>query len=114
MPQLCVTQEYRDKFMDADFMFKYQPVYDPRERCLRPLNDLDPQDENFVKYKKLIDANGLSEEQLKNLAYGNLDPFKLTKMDDWSPSKVPTPEVRVDLKVKRKMQRMLRFTRFCR
>lgn len=73
--------------MDADFMFKYQPVYDPRERRLRPLTDLDPEDENYAKYRKLIEENNLSEEQLKNLAYGNLDPLKHTKLDDWSPSK---------------------------
>lgn len=80
-------------------MFKYQPVYDPRERRLRPLNDLDPEDENYVKYKNLIDVNDLSEEQLKNLAYGNLDPFRLTKMDSWTPSKASAPPVREDLEV---------------
>lgn len=72
--------------MDADFMFKYQPVYDPKRKKLVPLTELNEDDENYKKFRELISLNNLSEEQVNNLAYGNLDPFSLLKLDDWKPS----------------------------
>lgn len=91
MPQVTVTKEYKDKFMEADFMFIYQPVYDPKKKKLVPLTEISEDDENYKKFRELISINNLSEEQVNQLAYGNLDPFSLTKMDDWTPSQRITP-----------------------
>ena len=84
MPQLIVSQEYRDNFMAADFMFRYQPVFDPFERHIVPLNKFT--DEICQqKFNELLALNSLSEEQACQLAYGNLNPFTLEKLDDWNP-----------------------------
>lgn len=91
MPSLKVSQEYRDSFMDADFMFKYQPVFDPANRKLVPLTSAPEDDENYKKFSELIAVNNLSSEQVCHLAYGNLDPFTLRLLDDWVPGR---PNVR--------------------
>lgn len=88
MPQLIVTKEYRDSFMAADFMFKYQPVFDPFKRCIVPLNPFPDDEVCENKFKELLAINDLSEEQSRQLAYGNLDPFTLAQMDDWEPGQV--------------------------
>lgn len=85
MPSLKVSQEYRDNFMDADFMFKYQPVFDPASLKLVPLTSVPEDDENYKKFSALIAENSLSPEQVCHLAYGNLDPFTLRQLDDWVP-----------------------------
>lgn len=87
MPQLTITQEYRDSFMAADFMFKYQPVFDPFKRHVVPLNSFPDDDDDVCeqKFKELLAINGLSDDQICNLAYGNLDPFTLAKLDNWEP-----------------------------
>ncbi|XP_065209704.1 exonuclease 1 isoform X2 [Planococcus citri] len=95
MPQLEITKEYRDNFMAADFMFKYQPVFDPFKRCIVPL--LEFSDEICQqKFNELLAINGLSEDQICQLAYGNLDPFSLKKLDNWHPGQEiskPIPSV---------------------
>uniref|UniRef100_T1HD04 Exonuclease 1 n=1 Tax=Rhodnius prolixus TaxID=13249 RepID=T1HD04_RHOPR len=75
MNNLVVTQEYKDKFMVALSMFKYQPVYDPFKRCLTTLTPL-PESERLP-----IDE-GLSPETSLQLALGNLNPFTLVKTDN--------------------------------
>lgn len=86
--------------MDADFMFKYQPVYDPRKKKLVPLTEINEDDENYKKFWELISLNNLSEEQVNNLAYGNLDPFSLLKLDDWKPSPHSTTSVSIIMNTK--------------
>lgn len=84
MPQLVVSKEYRDNFMAADFMFKYQPVFDPFKRCIAPLYEF--ADEICQqKFNELLALKGLSDDQICQLAYGNLDPFRLEKLDNWEP-----------------------------
>lgn len=39
MPNLEVTQEYREKFVQAINTFLYQLVFDPISQTLRPLSD---------------------------------------------------------------------------
>lgn len=85
MPQLTVSKEYKDSFMDADFMFKYQPVFDPVKRKFVPLTSLSEDDDDYKKFTDLLAANNLSEEQARQLSYGNLNPFTLAKLDNWTP-----------------------------
>uniref|UniRef100_A0A023F307 Exonuclease 1 n=2 Tax=Triatoma infestans TaxID=30076 RepID=A0A023F307_TRIIF len=78
MNNLVVTQEYKDKFMVAVSMFRYQPVYDPFKRCVTALTPL-PEGERLP-----IDE-GLSCETSLQLALGNLNPFTLLKTNNWNP-----------------------------
>lgn len=74
-----VPSEYRDKFMDADRMFRYQPVYDPCTRKIIPLNELlDPSLPPVLVSK-------LTNNQAYQLALGNIDPISLEVMDNWDP-----------------------------
>lgn len=84
MNNLVVTQEYKDKFMVALSMFKYQPVYDPFKRCLTTLTPL-PESERLP-----IDE-GLSPETSMQLALGNLNPFTLVKTGNWDPDDAKVP-----------------------
>lgn len=77
---ITVSKEYRDKFMEADAMFRHQPVFDPLTRRLVPLT---PPPHNITP--PLLSQEPLSEEQLLDLALGNLDPFSLTRVDDFMP-----------------------------
>ncbi|KAL1131334.1 hypothetical protein AAG570_010952 [Ranatra chinensis] len=79
MPNLVVTPEYRQKFLEADAMFRHQPVFDPITRRLVPLTPLEPGQE------MPLSIDGISQETALQLAYGNLDPFGLRKVDDWDP-----------------------------
>ncbi|GLH12839.1 Exonuclease 1 [Gryllus bimaculatus] len=80
MTQLKVSEEYRDSFMKADATFRYQPVFDPRSRCLVPLTD-PPEGE---------ETPAIVNEQLHpdiafQLALGNMDPFTLERVDNFNP-----------------------------
>lgn len=73
-----VPSEYRDQFMDADRMFRYQPVFDPCSRKIIPLNEiLDPSLSVLV--------SNLTNNQAYQLALGNIDPISLDGMDNWDP-----------------------------
>ncbi|XP_014292575.1 exonuclease 1 isoform X2 [Halyomorpha halys] len=78
MPNLIVTEDYRDKFVEADHMFKYQPVFDPLTRKVVTLNPL-PDNINSPL------ADCLSREKSYQLALGNLNPFTLEQVDSWNP-----------------------------
>lgn len=78
MPNLIVTEDYRDKFVEADHMFKYQPVFDPLIRKVVTLNPL-PDNINSPL------ADSLSREMSYQLALGNLNPFTLEQVDSWNP-----------------------------
>ncbi|XP_046669111.1 exonuclease 1-like isoform X1 [Homalodisca vitripennis] len=80
---IVVPLEYRDKFMEADAMFRHQPVFDPLRKKLVPLTPPAP----GAPPPPLLSQEPLDETQLLQLALGNLDPFTLTKVDDWSPDK---------------------------
>lgn len=80
MSQLSVTPEYRDKFVEADLVFKHQPVFDPFKRKIVPLTD-PPEDVSLSDLWVLR-----PDDQAEQLALGNLNPFSLKKMDDWHPN----------------------------
>lgn len=81
MPSLVVTQEYKENVLHAEAMFKHQPVFDPITRKVTPLTPL----ESNTPPLKL--PTPLSDDQAYQLALGNLDPFTLESVSDWSPDK---------------------------
>ncbi len=81
--------------MDADFMFKHQPVFDPFSRKLVPLTPISADDSNYDKFSSLLASTNLSENQICQLAFGNLDPFTLSALDDWTPSPESAAKVSV-------------------
>lgn len=87
MKQLDVSDEYIDKFLKAEATFKYMYIYNPLERRMERLHDLDEfgTDEEYCS-----NAGTLLEdqEQALQLALGNLNPFTLEKLDDWHPDKI--------------------------
>ena len=84
MPQLEVTQEYRQGFIRAEQTFVHQLVYDPIGRKLIPLNPYpdgaDPAAFSFA-------GSYLNEDVAFQLALGNLDVDTLAKLDDFHPEK---------------------------
>lgn len=78
MPNLVVTQDYCDKFVEADGMFMYQPVFDPKSRRMVTLNPLPPGEKSV-----LVDL--LPPDTAYQLALGNLNPFNLKPLDSWDP-----------------------------
>ncbi|XP_071530955.1 uncharacterized protein [Panulirus ornatus] len=70
MPQLEVTQEYRDGFIKARNTFLYQLVFDPIDRILRPLNDYPDgnEAEDFPYAGKFI-----GHKQALQIALGNVN-----------------------------------------
>jgi len=73
-----VPSEYRDKFMDADRMFLYQPIYDPLSRQIKPLNKMSEPNLNVL-------ATNLTCDQSYQLAIGNIDPISFEVVDNWDP-----------------------------
>lgn len=78
---ISVPVEYRDKFLEAEAMFRHQPVFDPLSRQIVPLTSLPPGAPSLP----LLCEEPLSTEQQLQLALGNLHPFTLKLVDDWSP-----------------------------
>lgn len=88
MRQLNVTDEYKEEFMVADATFRHQVVYDPLKRRLVRLTD---PEECGTKLDYCRNAGEFyDDERAFQLALGNLDPFTLKKVDNWSPDK---PEI---------------------
>ncbi|KPJ12353.1 Exonuclease 1 [Papilio machaon] len=80
---LVVTDEYRENFLKAEATFKHQYVYDPLERRMVRLTDIDDED---LEKALCVNAGELLDPKIAyQLALGNLDPFSLKKMDDWDP-----------------------------
>ncbi|KAK3928466.1 Exonuclease 1 [Frankliniella fusca] len=85
---LTVTMDYRDEFMKADAMFRHQLVFDPISKKTKPLTP-----HGSVHPASPLAAGPLpgcvpefDEETSLQLALGNLDPFKLEKVDDYDPN----------------------------
>ncbi|XP_026279391.1 exonuclease 1 [Frankliniella occidentalis] len=85
---LTVSMDYRDEFMKAHAMFKHQLVFDPISKTTKPLTP-----HGNVHPASPLAAGPLpgcvpefDEETSYQLALGNLDPFKLEKVDDYDPS----------------------------
>ncbi|XP_045113559.1 exonuclease 1-like isoform X2 [Portunus trituberculatus] len=100
MPNLEVTQEYREKFMQAINTFLYQLVFDPISQTLRPLSDYpDGMGPNDYPYA----GKFVGHERARQIALGNVnvqtgevvdhfDPeiFKPTetKSSSWEPKEI--------------------------
>lgn len=84
MPQLEVTQEYREAFIRAEQTFLHQLVYDPVHRKLAPLTPYPPgvQPSAFPFAGSYMD-----DEVALQLALGNLNVDTLAKMDDFHPDR---------------------------
>ncbi|KRT81722.1 hypothetical protein AMK59_6260 [Oryctes borbonicus] len=89
LPNVVVTDDYREGFMIADATFKHQLVFDPVKRKLLPLHD--PQISG-TREEYCRNAGHLIDETLAfEMALGNVDPFTHEPYDDWSPDLVPLP-----------------------
>lgn len=84
---LTVSPEYRDEFLKANAMFKHQLVFDTIMRKARPLTP-----HQSVHPGSPLAGGPLpgcvpefDEETSYQLALGNLDPFKLEKVDEYDP-----------------------------
>lgn len=82
MPQLEVTQEYRDGFIKARNTFLYQLVFDPISRILRPLCDYPDgcEAEDYPYAGKFI-----GHKQALQIALGNVNVQTGEIVNDFSP-----------------------------
>lgn len=88
MRQLEVTEEYKESFLKANATFQHMIVFDPRTRKLVHLND---PVKAGTDLRYCSNAGEFFDETMAfQLALGNVDPFTLKKLDDWSPDDRPT------------------------
>ncbi|GJQ67810.1 hypothetical protein Trydic_g21099 [Trypoxylus dichotomus] len=93
LPNIVVTNEYREGFMIADATFKHQLIFDPAKRKLLPLRD--PQTSG-TKEEYCRNAGHLFDETLAfEMALGNIDPFTHERYDDWSPDLITLPNTSI-------------------
>lgn len=86
MKQLEVTSDYIEAFLKAEATFKHMYVYNPLERRMERLHELEEfqTDESHCSNAgSLLD----DDEQAFQLALGNLNPFTLKQLDDWYPGR---------------------------
>lgn len=87
LKQITVDDEYILGFRQAFATFKHMIVYDPIKRKQCRLTE--PDDETDLK----VCCNAgtfLADDVAYQMAIGNLNPFTLKAMDDWSPSSLNT------------------------
>lgn len=84
MRQLIITEEYKINVLKARATFLHMVVFDPRRRKQVRLHEFDEIDTNE---EHCCNAGEIMDDDVKalNLAVGNLDPFKMIKLDDWHP-----------------------------
>ncbi|XP_055852492.1 exonuclease 1 [Episyrphus balteatus] len=80
---LEVNGDYVENFLKADATFKHMYVYNPLERRMQRLNDLEifKTDERYCSNAGEPLDDGIAFQ----LALGNLNPFSLKVLDTWSP-----------------------------
>lgn len=82
MPNLEVTVEYREKFMQAINTFLYQLVFDPVNQTLRPLNDypdnMGPDDYPYA-------GKFVGNERARQIALGNVNVQTGEVVDTFDP-----------------------------
>ena len=89
MPQLTVTPEYIDGFIQANQTFLYQLVFDPKEKLLRPLNEY----QDGLNAQDLPFCGEVVQSQLAlGLALGNINLQSLEKVSDFDPDQPPIVE----------------------
>uniref|UniRef100_A0A0P4W1D1 Exonuclease 1 n=1 Tax=Scylla olivacea TaxID=85551 RepID=A0A0P4W1D1_SCYOL len=82
MPNLEVTQEYREKFMQAINTFLYQLVFDPINQTLRPLSDYpDDMGPNDYPYA----GKFVGHEKARQIALGNVNVQTGEVVDHFDP-----------------------------
>ncbi|XP_037822660.1 exonuclease 1 [Lucilia sericata] len=86
MKQLEVTDDYIESFLKAEATFKHMFVYNPLERRMERLHELE---EFQTDESHCSNAGSLLDdaEQAFQLALGNLNPFSLKQLDDWHPDR---------------------------
>lgn len=85
LKNVIVTKEYIDGFLKAEATFKHMFVFDPFKRSVVRLNDLPKDVDGINEMCSNAGVNDLDKESALNLALGNLNPFGLTKLDDFHP-----------------------------
>jgi len=88
MPNLEVTKEYRDDFVQAEQTFLYQLVYDPVSRKVVPLT---PYPEDMDINTLLYAGKYLDEDVAFHLALGNLDVKNLDRIANYDPDTSKKP-----------------------
>lgn len=83
MRHLEVTEEYIDNFFKAHATFMHMLVYDPLQRKLVHLTD--PKSVGTEMRYCTNAGTFFDNDTAFQLALGNLDPFTLKQLDDWSP-----------------------------
>ena len=84
MHQLEVTDAYIESFLKAEATFKHMFIYNPLQRRMERLNELDFQKNEIY----CTNAGCLIEDdaQAFQLAIGNLNPFTLKSLHNWHPN----------------------------
>ncbi|XP_046377448.1 exonuclease 1-like isoform X1 [Haliotis rufescens] len=82
--KLVVTQEYIDRFVQADNTFLYQLVFDPVKRTLIPLNPYPPE-----VFPLQMDYAGpiMDDKQALQIALGNIDTTSGQRIGEFVPAK---------------------------
>ncbi|ESO87703.1 hypothetical protein LOTGIDRAFT_127400 [Lottia gigantea] len=79
---VVVTDDYIDKFIQAENTFLYQLCFDPIKRRLVPLNPYEPDvDQNNIKYA----GSYCSDERALEIALGNIDIYTGGTIHDYNP-----------------------------
>lgn len=87
MRHLEVTEEYKESFMRANATFQHMIVFDPKLRKLVHLSDPEAVGTDS---KYCSNAGEFFDAAMAfQMALGNIDPFTLKKLDDWSPDDRP-------------------------
>ena len=82
MPSLEVSQEYRDGFLKAVNTFKYQLIFDPFTRTLRPLTPY-PEDKDFNDYPYA--GKFIGHKKALQIALGNINIYSGEYVDHYDP-----------------------------
>ncbi|KAF7279721.1 hypothetical protein GWI33_006801 [Rhynchophorus ferrugineus] len=87
MRQLVVTDEYKNKFLEANATFLHQVIFDPYKRKLVHLQD--PEELGTDPRYLLSAGEKFSDEKAYQVALGNLDPYNFEEYDNWEPENLP-------------------------
>ncbi|XP_068227346.1 exonuclease 1 isoform X2 [Palaemon carinicauda] len=91
MPQLEVTQEYRDGFIKARNTFLHQLVFDPIERLLKPLNDY-PDGKGPLDFPYA--GKFFGHDRALQIALGNVNVQTGETVDNFNPEYYKPPEMK--------------------
>lgn len=83
---VSVEVEYKESFVKALATFKHMVVYDPRKRKQCRLTEPSKDELEFCTNAGTELDDGIAFQ----LALGNLNPFTLKKLDNWSPDELNT------------------------